>query len=127
MYMVHTVAAETRPAPPDAIDYDLLSRIDATLFLRNERGELSADAKTLQYSLLSYVRQKYDLDVIPIVEGKTLFDRKLGHFAVSVTHNAQMPDDVIVAVVSNGYTRQGRIVREAKVVVNQRGSPGSNA
>ncbi|HLF25671.1 MAG TPA: nucleotide exchange factor GrpE [Anaerolineae bacterium] len=61
----------------------------------------------------------YNLQPIPIVPGTTVFDPNQGHHAIGFEHVDTLDEGVILSVFSDGYYREGKVFREAKVIVNQ--------
>jgi hypothetical protein len=135
--IVGTVEAKLSPASADVrlsaspppietttsteIDYDLLQRLDSVLAAQNIRGRLSKkDLKVIQDQLFGYLQRKYKLEVIPITPGETEFDPKLGHNVVGLVNKRNVQEGVITSVERYGYTREGKVVRDANVVVNQK-------
>ncbi len=102
-------------------DYDdnLLRCIDDFNSARQKHPQVNKDLLVLQTKFHNYVRQQYGLEIISIKLGETPFDPTLGHMAIDTTNDPTMLDGVIVHVVSDGYTHQGTVVREAQVIVNQ--------
>ncbi len=128
LHIMGTVEARLRPAPskeaePEAeteIDEDLLDCVDAFTAAANARRRPDPGLTAMHRKFLSYLRRTYNLQVIPITPRKTRFNPQAGHHAVEARANRQVPDGVILEVRRNGYTRDGKVVREAYVVVNQK-------
>jgi molecular chaperone GrpE len=74
---------------------------------------------TMQTKMLQ-TYEKYGLRVMDPVGKKVNLDR---HEVVEVLHTNSIPDETIVEVRQKGYTLNGKIIRDAKVVVaqNERG------
>jgi molecular chaperone GrpE (heat shock protein) len=66
------------------------------------------------------LREYSGLAIIPITLYQTIFNERLGHYAVSFVERDDLPDRVIVQVLGDGYTFNGRVIRETKVVVNRK-------
>ncbi len=118
--LVPSQAAEPESKPVVELDEDLLDCIDAFTAAANLRRKPDPGLAAMQRKFLTYLRHKLNLQIIPITPRKTKFNEKAGHYAVGQTKNARLPDNVIVQVARNGYTREGKIVREAYVIVNQK-------
>ncbi len=114
------ISPEPAPEPEMEIDEDLLDCIDAITAAANARRQTDAGLAAVYKKFSNYLRSKYNLQVIPITPRQTRFDPMAGHYAVEARSNRQLADGVILRVERNGYTRNGQVVREAHVVVNQR-------
>jgi len=110
-----TVTAE----PSSALyDENLLNRLDSLNEIKERHSQAGEDVTNLQKSLNKYLSDQYDLKVIPIEVNKTRFDEKLGHILAGISHLTSIDDGIITAIYRNGYTRHGKLVRKANVVVN---------
>ncbi len=114
------IPPEPAPEPETEIDEDLLDCIDTITAAANARRKADPGLAAMHKKFLSYLRRKYNLQVIPIKPRETEFDPAAGHYAVDQRTNRQVRDGVILQVVRDGYIRDGKIVRDAQVIVNQR-------
>jgi hypothetical protein len=109
------------PAPQamsDKVDEDLLICIDTFVYAQAHQPALAADLKVIQSQFEKYLERRWGLLVIPITLGETHWRSELGHTPISQIQRFDLPDGVIVEVLRNGYTRHGRIVRAADVIIN---------
>jgi molecular chaperone GrpE (heat shock protein) len=98
---------------------ELLLSIDALSVNQSGVAESENSLEAARQKLLAFLRQNYQLEVIPITLHKTIFDPMLGHYAIGTSYNPAAPDGVITRVTKEGYTHNGAVVREAHVVVNR--------
>jgi len=106
--------------PDFELDEDLLECIDAFTAAARLRRKPDPGLVAMHRKFLTYLRRRFNLHIIPITPRTTRFNEQAGHYAVGQTKNTRLPDNVIVQVVRNGYTRAGKIVREAQVIVNRK-------
>ncbi len=114
------LASSQESVAEDEVDEALLNNVDALMALVYARPTPNQALVKVYRKFLSYLRQVYDLEVIAITLHKTPFAPDAGHHLVRRTKNTRLPDGVIIQVVRNGYTREGKVVREAQVIVNQK-------
>lgn len=99
-----------------------LSEIVDTLHIAGATSPQFAEGMMhIHRQFTTLLQQEYPgLAIIPITPYQTIFDERLGHNAVSLVEREDLTDSVITQVVGDGYTFNGRVIREAKVVVNRR-------
>jgi molecular chaperone GrpE (heat shock protein) len=68
----------------------------------------------------TYFREQFRVSVAEIQPGSTEFDYHAGQRAVGVEWVPSLPEGAVLRVVSDGYLFQGKHLREAQVIVNQR-------
>jgi len=68
----------------------------------------------------TYFQEQFRVSVAEIQPGSTEFDYHAGQRAVGVEWAPSLPDGTVLRVVSDGYLFQGKHLREAQVIVNQR-------
>lgn len=73
----------------------------------------------IREELKKHLATYHGLESIPIIEGETEFDVKQGHKGIGVESRSGLPKDVIVKVIRDGFRHQGKVIQEAKVIVNQ--------
>lgn len=100
-------------------DEDLLACLDSFNAAIGYRPAFAQDLIPLRDCLLSYVRRKYQWEIIPIEPQITPYEAEKGHAGVGLASISSAPDGAIVAVVRNGYTRNGLVKRDAQVIVNR--------
>jgi hypothetical protein len=116
---------ESQVIPPPKIvwiippDDQLLGAIDLLNQVKGLHADTAEDLNTVQSLFYSYLREKYRLEIIPIVPNKTKFDATLGHYATGVSRFTTIADGIITAIQRDGYTSDGKVVREAHVVINR--------
>jgi molecular chaperone GrpE (heat shock protein) len=127
----HSAMQTVPPLPPEQSSPDgsvqpgyspieeLLLSIDALSVNQSGVAESDNSLEAARQKLLAFLRQNYQLEVIPITLHKTIFDPMLGHYAIGTSYNPAAPDGVITRVTKEGYTHNGAVVREAHVVVNR--------
>jgi molecular chaperone GrpE (heat shock protein) len=114
-----SVTSTAKPQHSDEPDDALLHCIDSFNQALGYSPACEASLLPLRDCLLSYLHQRYGWERMPIRINETLFDANLGHYSVDTTSLGDVPDGVIVAVQSDGYTSGGNVARDAKVVVNR--------
>ncbi len=114
----HSAATPALQSVSDKIDQDLLFCVDTFVYASRQQPALAADLKTIQNQFEKYLERRWGLLPIPITPGVTLWDAALGHKPIGQIQRFDLPDGVIVEVLRNGYTLNGRVVREANVIVN---------
>jgi hypothetical protein len=102
-----------------AVDHDLLNCIDALNLAKDYYKTAAKGFDDVREDFHHYLDRKFGLKLILVVVGQTLFDPKLGHEAVSLTHVPAFPNDAIAKVIRDGYTLGGKVVRPVQVIVNR--------
>lgn len=112
-------AAYREPRIIGGPDEDLLDCIDILAQVQSAYPEANPYLTLMQDRFFSYLRRRYELEVIPIEPNKTPFNPHLGHAALDSESKPDYPEGVIVKIVREGYTHNGKVVRDAEVVINQ--------